>query len=117
MEDIKLIYYNHFGTSFFLKRCPINQLNKIQLVCKKTAFDFTNKELVDLHRVIKSYRLTSEKRHSLNTESELWKVVITIKEDNDLHLTFREIKALKDLIRGTLFHLNFNTIIRGLTSV
>ncbi|WP_296316980.1 hypothetical protein [Winogradskyella sp. UBA3174] len=117
MDDIKLIYCNYFGTSFFLKRCTISQLNKVQLVFGQIAFDFTNQELVDLQEIIKSALSHLGDIDNLNNEIDLLNVVLLIKKDREFHFAFLELKALEDLINGTLFHLNFHDIISDLIAI
>mgnify|MGYP003119757139 CR=1 FL=1 len=117
MEDIKLIYCNYFGTSFFLKRCTISQFNKVQLVFGKVAFDFTTQELVDLQEIIKSALAHLGDIDDLNNEMDLWNVVLLIKKDNEVHFAYLELKALEDLINGTLFHLSFHDIVSDLIAI
>ena len=115
MDEIELIYGNYLGVSFFLKRCTVDQCNKIQLVFNKCVFDFTNEELVNFYHTIKNSLKTLSSNNRI-AKKNLITVVLTIKKDKEFHFMFQELKALEDLIKGTLFSLNYKTILNPLSN-
>ena len=113
MGDIDLIYYNHLGTSFYLKRGTINKLNKIQLVFNSRALHLSKDELFGLKDVIKtSLTVLDQLGDTVEQDS-----TIGIKLDGyeeELCVNLMELKVLEDLICGTLFHMNFDAVISDL---
>ncbi|WP_422107905.1 hypothetical protein [Winogradskyella sp.] len=113
MNDIDLIYYNHTGTVFYLKRCTINEVNRIQLVFNKRAFHLSKDELYRLKDAIKiSLQTLSELEHPI-TENDTIAIKLDSSSD-EFCVNLMELKALDDLICGTLFHLNFESTIADL---
>lgn len=109
MADVDLIYCNHFGVSFYLKRCTIKQFNKIQLVFNKNVFHFTKEQLYGLKIRVESF-LVKYKSMQSTTISK----AIRIENESEIHLMYTELKALKDLICGTLFNLNYGNTLYSL---
>ncbi len=116
MDEIELIYGNYLGISFFFKRCTVKQCNKIQLVFNKIVFDVTTLELEKLQQTIKSTLKTLEQSKHLNLDCNLKDIYVLFKSEKQISFNFQELKAFKNLIDGTVFNLNFNTVIYSLTS-
>ena len=112
MEDIRLIYGNYLGITFFLKRGTLIPTNKVQLVFNKSVFEFTNEELVNFYHTIKN-SLKTLSSNSRIAKKNLITVVLPIKKDKEFHFMFQELKALEDLIKGTLFSLNYKTYFKS----
>ena len=115
MEDIRLIYGNYLGITFFLKRGTLIPTNKVQLVFNKCVFEFTNEELVICYHTIKN-SLKTLSSNSIIAKKNLITVVFPIKKDKEFYFMFQELKALEDLIKGTLFSLNYKTIFNPISN-
>lgn len=109
MTDFELIYGNHFGVSFYLKRCTIVQCNKVQLVFNKNVFHFSKEQLYHLKIRVECF-LT---RHKFIENTKVSKA-IKIENEKEVRLTYPELKALMDLVCGTLFQLNFESTVYNL---
>lgn len=107
MEDFEVLYYNNFGVTFYLKRSTLNEFNKVQLVFNKEVVlnfnvDALNKFKIALRHTIESIKTENETR--LNQFSFVLEIP---NNPSSYAFKFKEIKALLDLVKGTLFHLNF----------
>ena len=116
MEDIDLIYYNNYGTSFYLKRCTVTELNKIQLVFNKVAFLITKEELFHLKNIIKSSISVLEQVNNFIDKQSSIEIILEINH-KEIHVNLSEINAFDELINGTLFFINFEKVMNNLLSV
>ncbi|NRR90717.1 hypothetical protein HSX10_03965 [Winogradskyella undariae] len=116
MDEIELIYGNYLGVSFFLKRCTVDQCNKIQLVFNKVAFDITVSELKHLQQTIKSAMKNLEQLDCLNLADKLKRIPVLLKSDKEVLFNYQELKIFKNLIDGTIFNLNFDSVMERLLS-
>ncbi len=101
MEDIKIIFRNGFGISFYWK----DKRDKIQVVFRNTGFLLTLEE-------IKSFQ-----KNVLNVEAEIYcsncnfsktcknLLLKTPSEKIDLAVSWEELEQVNELLGGTIFKL------------
>lgn len=115
MEEIKQIYCNDFGTSFYWKKENEIILDKVQLIFRATGFYFSNHEL-------QLFKSCIEESFSLNrdcADCELKKychqfLLKTPCSQIDLAVTMEELNKVKDLVEGTLFRIKLDDYLYGL---
>jgi hypothetical protein len=110
MEGIELIYGNYLGASFYLKQCTIKEFNKIQIVFQKTVFHLKKEGLEDLHSQVEALLIILSLMD--DSEVDICSATVDIKENEVNYFSLFELKALKNLISGTLFILNFNLTVK-----
>ena len=115
MDDIIPIYHNDFGVSFQWKRNALKDILKIQMVFKDTGLLLSKNEL---EYFSKSVLKTIEKTNlcgdcSKNTECKAH-IVQTPAPQISLAMNYQEIRALNDLLDGTLFHLQLDDLLTGI---
>ncbi|WP_188374115.1 hypothetical protein [Winogradskyella haliclonae] len=81
----------------------------------KKVFSFTEDELLKFQNILKSSLEILETNSDFNEDTYFLNVVIEV-FDEKINFDFLELKALKDLVNGTLFHLNLNQIVKQLVS-
>ena len=115
MEDIIPIYHNEFGVAFQWKRNSAQNILKIQLVFKDTGLLLSKKELETFSQ---SVLQTIENTHLCNSCSHNSEckahIVQTPATQISLAMNYSEIRALNDLLDGTLFHLQLDNLLTDL---
>ena len=112
MDDIIPIYHNNLGVAFQWKRNVLKDILKIQLVFKDTGFLLTKNEVEKFSQ----YVLTTIEKTCLcescsrNEECKAH-VVQTPAPQISLALSYKEIRALNDLLDGTLFQIELENLL------
>ena len=112
MNDIVTIYYNSFGVAFYWKKNKAPDTSKIQIIFRDTGFLITPQELQEFSRQIIQARTEGIgcKNCPQNETCRSW-LVNTPAEQITLAVSLKELDAIQDLIEGTVFQLNLNTIL------
>lgn len=109
MEDINTIYYNNFGIAFRWKKCAAKDFNKIQIVFRNTGLYFTNQELLIFSKNIdNAFDLASNCHYSKDNILCRNIILNTSYPEVTFAINMIELIDIQDLIKGTLFHLNFD---------
>ncbi len=114
MKEIKQIYYNRFGTSFYWKKDNEVYLNKIQFIFRDTGFYFNRQEIELFQNCIKeSYRL-NESCEDCELKNKCTKFLLkTPCFQIDLAVSIEELSEINDLVEGTIFKINLDDYING----
>ncbi|OCB77360.1 hypothetical protein [Flavobacterium crassostreae] len=115
MDEMKQIYYNNSGTSFFWKKENEVLTHCIQLIFRETGFYFTRQELQLFRGCIdESYQL-NKCCDGCPLKNNCYKFLLkTPCSQIDLAVSMRELKAIKDLVEGTLFKINLEEYCNGI---
>ena len=116
MEDINTIYYNNFGIAFQWKKCAVKDIMKIQLVFRETGLFLTTDELI---------RFSKNIDRSLNSncscidcmEYETCKSILVEAPNpqTTFAMSYKEIQEIQDLVKGTLFQMGLDKILKANT--
>lgn len=114
MQEIKQIYYNDFGTSFYWRKENEIMLDKVQLIFRETGLYLSMQELQQFKNCI-------EESFSLNTQcddcelkNKCYKFLLkTPCIQIDLAVTMEELNKVKDLVEGTLFKITLHDYLYG----
>ena len=114
MQELKQIYYNDSGTSFFWRKENEVLTDKVQLIFRETGFYFSRQELKLFQSCIdESYKLNNccddcELKNSCHKF-----LLKTPCAQIDLAVSMNELIAVKDLVEGTLFKINLDEYLNG----
>ena len=112
MEDIIPIYHNKLGVAFQWKRNSVKNILKIQLVFKDTGFLLSQNELENFSEsVLQTIEHTSLCNSCSRKEDCKAHIVQTPAPQISMALNYKEIRALNDLLDGTLFNLNIDNLL------
>ena len=113
MNDINTLYYNDYGIAFQWKRCAAKDFKKVQLVFRNTGFFLTEEELIVFYKQVEdslnTQGLCPECRHNESCKSLLLQ---TPASQISLAMSLIELKNVKDLLRGTMAHLELEKVFR-----
>ena len=114
MEQIKQIYYNDFGTSFYWRKQNEIILDKVQLIFKETGFYFNTAELIQFKTCIEACFFSNVNCADCNLKKYCQKFLLkTPCSQIDLAVTMEELNKVKDLVEGTLFKIALNDYVFG----
>ena len=117
MEDIDTIYYNNFGIAFQWKQCAVKDFNKVQLVFRHTGLSFTYEQL---HTFLSCIDRAFKQCHECTryeTKKGCRQVCLqTPFPEVSLAIHKAELVAIQDLVKGALFHLNFDNVLNDILS-
>jgi len=114
MEQIKQIYYNDFGTSFYWRKQNEIILDKVQLIFRETGFYFSAEELKQFATCIKECFSLNSNCADCNLKKYCQKFLLkTPCSQIDLAVTMDELNKVKDLVEGTLFKIALNDYVFG----
>lgn len=119
MEDFHKIYHNSFGASIQWKRSIKEHFNKVQIVFKNTGLYMTHEEIQLFSSYIDeamSSAVNSILVENLDQEKKSLYPVETPFSQLCFAMTLAEVKGLQDLIKGTLFNLNYTSLIKDVLS-
>ena len=112
MDSIKILYSNNFGISFFWKRNISSPSKKIQLVFRDTGLELTFKEFLIFKKQIKQSltapSLCKECKKNKDCKSLL---LLTPANQISFAMSYHELLQVEDLVRGTSFQLELNSLI------
>lgn len=114
MKEIKQIYYNDTGTSFYWKKENEVFLDKVQLIFRETGFYFTKEELEQFKHCIEDSYSQNKCCDTCALKNKCYKFLLkTPCSQIDLAVSMDELTALKDLVEGTLFKINLDDYLYG----
>jgi hypothetical protein len=114
MKEIKQIYYNDSGTSFYWKKEDEVVLDKVQLVFRETGFYFTKQELHLFKNCIEDSYMQNKCCDDCELKNKCHKFLLkTPCSQIDLAVSMEELDAVKDLVEGTLFKINLDDYLYG----
>jgi hypothetical protein len=114
MKEIKQIYYNDSGTSFYWKKENEVLLDKVQLIFRETGFYFTRHELHQFKNCIEDSYFQNKCCDQCELKNQCYKFLLkTPCSQIDLAVSMEELNAVKDLVEGTLFKINLNDYLYG----
>ena len=115
MADIKQIYFNDFGTSFYWMKDNKVVADKIQLIFRETGFYFSREELYDFKDCIQeSYSLNKDCADCQLKRYCQQFLLKTPCSQIDLAMTMEELNKVEDLVEGTLFKINLEDYLYGI---
>nr|WP_314897902.1 hypothetical protein [uncultured Flavobacterium sp.] len=114
MKEIKQIYYNDSGTSFYWKKEDEVLTDKVQLIFRETGFYFTQHELQVFKYCIEESIVLNTCCDDCKLKNQCRKFLLkTPCSQIDLSVSMEELNAVKDLVEGTLFKLNLDDYLYG----
>lgn len=109
MQDIYPIYHNPFGVAFQWKRNNARDIKKVQLVFRDTGLLLSKNELIDFKKNIQcTMKSNTTCKECQNNESCRALLLDTPAPQVTLAMNRKELKAVHDLVEGTLFQLNLD---------
>lgn len=114
MKQIRKIYYNDSGTSFYWKKKNEVMLDKVQLIFRETGFYFTKQELMLFKNCIEESFIQNKCCDDCELKKQCHKFLLkTPCSQIDLAVTKEELNAVKDLVEGTLFKMDLDDYLYG----
>ncbi|WP_413999548.1 hypothetical protein ACMDB5_03035 [Flavobacterium sp. W1B] len=114
MKEIKQIYYNDSGTSFYWRKENEIVIDKIQLIFRETGFYFNKQELELFKNCIEESFLLNNSCEDCKLKNHCTKFLLkTPCSQIDLAVSMEELNAVKDLVEGTLFKINLDDYLYG----
>ncbi|HLT52121.1 MAG TPA: DUF6686 family protein [Arenibacter sp.] len=115
MKGIDLIYHNQFGVAFRWKSDIARVPNKVQLVFRDMGMLLTRKELIYFSQCIKGVGRDHYLCEQCSQQESCRTLLLSIPSPQiTLALNVKELKAIEDLVTGSLFQLNLNDFIKGI---
>ena len=116
MEEINHIYNNKFGIAFYWKRTSVTQHRKVQLVFRDIGMLLKPEELELFANKIRKSLSTSTACDDCPKNGKCKHIVLESPVPQiSLVVSFAELKEIEDLVRGTLFEINFNSLVDQIT--
>ena len=114
MQPIKQIYYNDSGTSFFWRKENEVVTDKVQLIFRETGFYLSRQELKLFQSCIDESYSQNSNCSDCALKNTCHKFLLkTPCTQIDLAVSMQELKAVKDLVEGTLFKINLDEYLYG----
>jgi hypothetical protein len=114
MREIEQIYHNDFGISFYWKSHNETLFDKIQLIFKETGFYFSVSELKDFDDLIEDSLMTNACCDECALKNKCHKFLLkTPCTQIDLAVSMDELKAIEDLVKGSLFKIQLEEYVYG----
>ncbi len=114
MQPIKQIYYNDSGTSFFWRKENEVLTDKVQLIFRETGFYLSRQELKLFQSCIDESYSQNSNCSDCTLKNTCHKFLLkTPCTQVDLAVSMQELKAVKDLVEGTLFKINLDEYLYG----
>ena len=115
MQEINPIYNNTFGVAFQWKGSITKDIKKVQLVFRDTGLLLSHEELLQF-----SKNITFTKKNSpmctdcTHNESCRALLVDSPAPQVTFALNAKELEAIEDLVKGTLFQLNLDSYLNSM---
>ena len=118
MDDINPIYTNEFGLAFQWRENANKDMSKVQVVFKDMGLFLSKDELVHFSKNIVHAMETSplQCKDCQHQEPCRKALLETPASQVTLALTTSELLDIKDLVEGTLFQLNLNSLLDTICS-
>ncbi|MEZ7499112.1 hypothetical protein QO200_10190 [Flavobacterium sp. Arc3] len=114
MQEIKQIYHNDSGTSFYWRKENDVLVDKVQLIFRETGFYFSQQELQVFKKCIEESYALNSCCDDCELKSKCHKFLLkTPCSQIDLAVSMQELNAVKDLVEGTLFKINLDSYLYG----
>ncbi|MFE3848157.1 hypothetical protein ACFX5D_09310 [Flavobacterium sp. LB3P45] len=114
MKEIKQIYYNDSGTSFYWRKEDGLVMDKVQLIFRETGFYFTKQELYLFKNCIEDSYIQNKCCEDCELKNQCHKFLLkTPCSQIDLAVSMEELNAVKDLVEGTLFKITLDDYLYG----
>ncbi len=112
MKDIKQVYHNDFGISYYWKKDQALLTDRVQLVFKEMGFYFTIEEIKYFCQLVQWSRAEKSCCRTCDQNDSCHKFLLkTPYETVDLAVSMYELQCIDDLLRGTLFTIELNLFI------
>jgi len=114
MQEMKQIYYNDSGTSFFWRKENDLFMDKVQLIFRETGFYFSRHELKLFLCCIEESYLLNNCCDDCSLKNNCHKFLLkTPCSQIDLAVSMQELIGVKDLVEGTLFKITLDEYLNG----
>jgi hypothetical protein len=114
MQEMKQIYVNNAGTSFYWRKENEVLTDKVQLIFRETGFYFSRQELKLFKSCIQESYILNNSCDDCALKKECHKFLLkTPCSQIDLAVSMEELSSIKDLVEGTLFKINLNDYLYG----
>ncbi|MEM1340452.1 MAG: hypothetical protein AAF717_19530 [Bacteroidota bacterium] len=115
MSNINPLYHNAFGVAFQWKRCPEKKMYKVQLVFRDTGLQLSYEELQWFEKTISATIAHAPSCEHCDQEEGCRGLLL----ETPLHqvsfaMSLKELKAIKELVEGTLFQLRLNNLLKNI---
>lgn len=115
MENINPLYHNPYGVTFQWKRGSVNDILKVQLVFRDTGLLLSHDELSEFSNCITSTITNTNLCGNCSKDEECRALLLeTPVTQLSFAVSLKELKALKELVEGTLFQLGLNNLLQKL---
>lgn len=115
MSIMTKIYCNSLGIAFYWNQINQENVDKIQLVFKETGFNLNLSELEYFVQLIDDSQSKISKCTECKTNLDCHRFLLqTPAKQIDLAVSKQELKAIKDLVNGTVFLLKMKQHVFGL---
>lgn len=117
MTNVHIIYSNDYGIAFFWEKDNVILSKKVQLVFRNTGLNLNHEEVVVFSKNITSALTKNKSCSDCKLKGECKSILLeTPTPQVSFAMSFKELIPLKDLVRGTLFTLELNEIIKSLNN-
>ena len=114
MSNINPLYHNAFGVAFEWKRCPTKKMYKVQLVFRDTGLQLSLEELRQFAKTITTTLNNAPLcEHCGKDETCRALLLETPIHQVSFAMSLKELRALKELVEGTLFQLSLNNLLKN----
>tara|TARA_R110000868_G_scaffold149085_3_gene371325 strand:+ start:189 stop:545 length:357 start_codon:yes stop_codon:yes gene_type:complete len=114
MQQMKQIYFNDAGTSFYWRKENELLTDKVQLIFRETGFYFSRQELQLFQSCIRESYNKNMSCDDCKLRNECFKFLLkTPCSQIDLAVNMTELNAVKDLVEGTLFTIDLHDYLYG----
>ncbi len=114
MSNINPLYHNAFGVAFQWKRCPTKKMYKVQLVFRDTGLQLSLEELRQFSKTITATIANAPLcEHCGQDETCRGLLLETPIHQVSFAMSLKELKAIKELVEGTLFQLALDNLLKN----
>ncbi len=115
MEDANIIYKSDIGFSFTWKRCEAKHFSKVNLVVKDTSLYLSHEELVKFSLLINIALKRPIDCNNCKNKACCKSILLeTPMPEVNFIKSYKEILKIQDLVKGTLFQLGLNSLLKGI---
>lgn len=114
MRHIDKLYHNDFGISFFWKSKKNHKSSIVELVFRDAGLSLSPEDIVIMYDMVKSVvdkpSLCVDCKKNQSCKPFLLEIPNAMVS---FAMSYKEMKEMFDLLRGTLFHLELNHLLMG----
>lgn len=112
MTDVNLLYVNSFGIAFEWPTAPSYTTKKIQLVFRDTGLMLSKEELWQFLKNIQHAKRSSSPCADCSAKHSCKALLVDSPFTQvSFAMNVEELKAMNDLVKGTLFHLDLENLL------